>query len=90
MLLDRGVARSTEPMHNCAVTRQYRDAVDTLRKQELRRLKKELPKAAQDTLKDTLWPFRKRSAALDDAEQDRLGTLEQRMAEAFVNDTAHY
>jgi transposase len=57
------------------VARQYRDAVDTLRKQEVRRLKQELPKDAQEDLKDTLWPFRKREAALDEAEQERLDTL---------------
>jgi transposase len=57
------------------VARHYRDGVDELRKQELRRLKKELPKDALDELKRTLWPFRKRSADLDDAEQARLHTL---------------
>lgn len=57
------------------VARQYRDAVDTLRKQELRRLKKELPKEQQDELKETLWPFRKRSADLSEAEQERLDRL---------------
>ena len=45
------------------------DAVDELRKQEVRRLKKELPKDASDELKHTLWPFRKRSTALDESEQ---------------------
>ena len=57
------------------VARHYRDGVDALRKQELRRLKKELPKDAANELKRTLWPFRKRSADLDDAEQARLHTL---------------
>jgi transposase len=57
------------------VAQHYRDAVDHLRKQELRRLKKELPKAAADTLKHTLWPFRKRSTDLDAADQARLETL---------------
>jgi len=57
------------------VARQYRDAVDALRKQEVRRLKQELPKDATDDLKHTLWPFRKREAALDEAEQERLETL---------------
>jgi len=52
--------------------RQYRNAVDELRKQEVRRLQKELPKAAQDDLKHTLWPFRKREAELDVEEQARL------------------
>jgi transposase len=57
------------------VARQYRNAVDRLRKQEVQRLKKELPKDAQDALKQTLWPFRKRAEALDEAEQQRLSGL---------------
>jgi transposase len=57
------------------VARQYRHAVDQLRKQEIRRLQKELPKAAQDDLKHTLWPFRKREADLDVEEQARLEGL---------------
>ena len=57
------------------VARHYRDGVDTLRKQELRRLKKALPKQTADALKHTLWPLRKRSADLDEAEQERLTTL---------------
>ena len=57
------------------VARQYRAAVDELRKQEVRRLRKELPKDAVDDLKHTLWPFRKRAADLDDAEQARLDGL---------------
>ena len=57
------------------VARQYRNAVDQLRKQELRRLRKDLPKAAQADLKQTLWPFRKREADLDEEEQARLDSL---------------
>jgi transposase len=57
------------------VARHYRDGVDALRKQELRRLKKELPKDLANQLKRTLWPFRKRSADLDASEQARLDTL---------------
>jgi transposase len=57
------------------VARQYRNAVDELRKQEVRRLQKELPKAGLDDLKRTLWPFRKREAALDAEEQARLDGL---------------
>src|SRR5436190_2046695 len=53
-------------------SRHYRDGVDELRKQELRRLQKELPKAAQDDLKRTLWPFRKRADDLDAEEKERL------------------
>ncbi len=57
------------------VARHYRDAVDALRKQEVRRLKKALPKEAHDELKRTLWPFRKRPSALDHTEQERLDAL---------------
>jgi transposase len=57
------------------VARQYRNAVDELRKQEVRRLQKELPKAAQDDLKHTLWPFRKREVDLDAEERMRLDGL---------------
>lgn len=57
------------------VARHYRDAVDALRKQELRRLKKALPKDAHADLKHTLWPFRKRADDLDTVEQARLDTL---------------
>jgi transposase len=53
----------------------YHDAVDDLRKQEVRRLKHELPAAAATELKHTLWPFRKRSAALDPTERARLDRL---------------
>jgi transposase len=57
------------------VARQYRNGVDELRKQEIRRLHKELPTAAQDDLKYTIWPFRKREADLDRGEQARLDGL---------------
>jgi transposase len=57
------------------VARQYRNAVDTLRIAQVRRLKKELPKEAQERLKHTLWPFRKREADLDEQEQERLDGL---------------
>ena len=57
------------------VAQHYRDAVDQLRKQEVRRLKKELPKTTADDLKHTLWPFRKRADDLDTAEQVRLDAL---------------
>jgi transposase len=49
------------------VARHYRDAVDELRKQEVRRLQKELPKAALDDLKHTLWPFLAHSPPLQQA-----------------------
>jgi transposase len=57
------------------VARHYRDAVDTLRKQEIKRLKRELPKEGLADLKDTLWPFRKRSTKLEPSERERLDRL---------------
>ena len=57
------------------VARAYRKCVDSLRTQELRRLKKELPKELQLELKQTLWPFRKRETSLDDDEKARLECL---------------
>lgn len=57
------------------VATHYRDDVDTFRKQELARLRKELPKADAERLKHTLWPFRKRAADLEPQEQDRLDGL---------------
>jgi transposase len=53
----------------------YHDAVDDLRKQEVRRLTHELPADAVSDLKHTLWPFRKRATDLDPVEQARLDTL---------------
>lgn len=57
------------------VARHYRDAVDELRKHEVRRLKEELPNTEQEHLKRTLWPFRKRLEDLSEDEQKRLHTL---------------
>jgi transposase len=57
------------------VARHYRDGVDALRKQEVKRLKKGLPKESHDDLQRTLWPFRKRASDLDSAEQERLDAL---------------
>jgi transposase len=47
------------------VAKAYRDAADTLRKQEVKRLKKELPQQDADQLKGTLWAFRKNQADLE-------------------------
>ena len=41
------------------VAKAYRACADQLRKQELKRLKAELPKEEQAVLKGTLWLFRK-------------------------------
>jgi len=57
------------------VAMHYRDAVDSLRKQELKRIRKALPKAAADPCTHTLWPFRKRAADLEPDERDRLDRL---------------
>ncbi len=57
------------------MTQHYHDAVDTFRKQELKRLRKALPKADADGLKHTLWPFRKRAERLEADEQARLDQL---------------
>jgi transposase len=73
--VEEALPHATIVLDRFHVMRHARDGVDSLRKQELRRLKKELPKEAAEELKHTLWPFRKRSEALDDAEQERLETL---------------
>ena len=52
------------------VTRRTR-----VRKQELKRLKQELPKADYQQLKGSLWAFRKNPADLSPEEQDRLARL---------------
>ena len=57
------------------VAQHYRDDVDSFRKQELTRLRKELPKQDAERLKHTLWPFHKRKAKLEPDEQDRLDRL---------------
>jgi len=57
------------------VAQHYRDDVDTFRKQERKRLRKELPKSAVERLKRTLWPVRKRAAHLEPEEQDRRDQL---------------
>jgi transposase len=57
------------------VAQHYRDGADTLRKQELKRLKQELPEEEAKTLKETLWPFRKRQADLMPEEKERLDGL---------------
>jgi transposase len=57
------------------VAKHYRDGTDTLRKQEFKRLRAELPHETMDQLQHTMWPFRKRPADLDADEQDRLTRL---------------
>ena len=57
------------------VAEQYRAAADTVRKQELNRLKRELPKADYQQLKGSLWAFRKNQADLSPEEQTLLARL---------------
>ena len=54
------------------VAQKYRDAADTVRKQELKRLKRELPQAEYRQFKGTLWAFRKNQVDLTPEEQELL------------------
>jgi len=60
------------------VAQHYHQAADELRKQELKRLKKELSETDYQTLQKTMWPFRKQPADLTDAEVVRLAHLLER------------
>ena len=55
--------------------RAYRDGLDDLRKQELGRLKKELPDAEYKQLKGNMWALRKKPADLDIEERRTLRLL---------------
>lgn len=57
------------------VAKKYRDCADTLRKQELKRLKTELPKADYQSLKGAMWPFRHNKADLGQNEVELLDRL---------------
>jgi len=57
------------------VAKAYRGCADRLRKQEIKRLKAELPKEEQATLKGTLWLFRKPWADLNPEEREKLQRL---------------
>lgn len=57
------------------VTRYYHSAVDDLRKQELHRLKKELPSEEYQLLKGSMWAFRKKPADLRPEERQVLKKL---------------
>jgi transposase len=57
------------------VAKSYRQCVDNLRKQELARLKKELPAEEYQPLKRTLWLFRKNQADLTPEQAERLQPL---------------
>lgn len=57
------------------VAKAYRDCADTVRKQELKRLKRELPKEEYDSLKGVMWAFRKRPQDLEADEKTVLNRL---------------
>jgi len=57
------------------VAKKYRDCADTLRKQELKRLKAELPEAEYHALKGVMWLFRKNPADLAQSDLELLDRL---------------
>lgn len=57
------------------VAKLYRKGLDTLRKQELRRLKKVLPAEAYKGLQGAMWALRKKAEHLTDEEKDVLARL---------------
>jgi len=57
------------------VAKNYREGVDHLRKQECRRLKKELTEAEYAEIQGVLWPLRKNSEDLNPEEQEKLTRL---------------
>ena len=54
------------------VAKNYRECVDNLRKQECRRLQKELSEAEYAEIQGVLWPIRKNQSDLSEAEQEKL------------------
>ena len=59
------------------VARLYREAVDTLRKKEMKRLQKTLPKETYRQLKGAMWALRKSPDTLTDEESHALALLFQ-------------
>jgi transposase len=57
------------------VARAYRDCADTVRKKELKRLKRTLPKAEYAEITGVMWPFRKRPGDLEPEERELLERL---------------
>lgn len=57
------------------VAKKYRAGADRLRKQELKRLKTELSDDEYETIKGTMWPFRKKQATLKPHETEVLNRL---------------
>jgi len=59
------------------VAKNYRECVDSLRKQECRRLKKELSEAEYAEIQGVMWPIRKNKADLTVEEQQKLKRIFQ-------------
>jgi transposase len=57
------------------VARAYRDCADNVRKQELKRLKQELPTNDYEAFKGLMWTFRQRPDAVSDEDRARLARL---------------
>ncbi|ABW31190.1 ISL3-like element ISAcma10 family transposase [Acaryochloris marina] len=57
------------------VTKAYRNCADTVRKREVKRLRRELSKQEYDSIKGAMWPFRKRPENLKESEQQLLERL---------------
>ena len=57
------------------LAKKYRGCADTWRKQELPRLKAELPEEQYQSLKGVMWPFRKNKADLGQGEIELLDRL---------------
>lgn len=57
------------------VAKNYRECVDTIRKQECRRLKKELPASEYETIKGVMWIIRQNHRDLSPAERLKLRLL---------------
>lgn len=73
------------------VAQLYRGTVDTLRKKELKRLKRELPEEEYKKLKGVMWMLRKKSEKLCDEERKTLVCLfahspALKLAYAFMNE----
>ena len=69
------------------VARAYRDCADTVRKQELKILKRELSPEEYEPIKGAMWPFRKSSEDLKDEEQElleRLFSYSPRLKQAYT------
>jgi transposase len=68
------------------VARAYRDSADRVRKKELKRLKRALPKAEYAEITGAMWPFRKRPGDLAPREQallERLFTYSPKVEVAY-------